>query len=65
VNEPVAAFAVAPKMIWVFAPDASVKGLAGLEMTPAGRPLSEICTLPVNPFSGLTETLRELFVAPC
>jgi hypothetical protein len=38
---PVAAFAEAPKMTGVPAPAATLKGLAGFEVTPAGSALSD------------------------
>jgi hypothetical protein len=38
---PVAAFAEAPKTTEVLAPAATLKGLAGFEVTPAGSALSD------------------------
>jgi hypothetical protein len=46
-------------------PAATLKGLAGLEVAPAGRLLSVTWTLPVNPLTGITETLIAELVAPC
>jgi hypothetical protein len=40
VKSPVVAFAEAPKTTGVLAPAATLKGLAGFEVTPAGSALS-------------------------
>ena len=64
VKEPVAAVGVAPNVTVVFAPGAVLKGLAGLEMTPLGRPMSEIWTGLVKPFWAFTETLTGRLVPP-
>jgi hypothetical protein len=62
---PVAAFAVAPKIIEVLAPAATLNGLGGFELTPAGSVPKVTCTVPVNPLLGFTETLRAELVPPC
>src|SRR6266851_5353431 len=65
VKFPVAAFGAAPKTTEMLEPATTLKGLAGLEMTPVGRPVSVTCTLPVNPLTGFTETLSAELVLPC
>src|SRR5713101_3830636 len=65
VKLPVGAFAAAPNTTAVLVPDATLKGLAGFEVTPLGSPPSVICTVPLNPFEGLTETFTAPLVAPC
>jgi hypothetical protein len=42
-----------------------LKGLGGLEVTPAGRPVKVTCTEPVKPFRGLTESVTALLLMPC
>ena len=49
----------------VLAPPATLKGLAGLEVTPVGRELSATCTAPEKPFNGLTVTLTAGLEAFC
>jgi hypothetical protein len=49
----------------VLAPAATLKGLAGLEVTPAGSPFSATWTEPLKPFTGFTETSTAGLVAPC
>ena len=60
-----AAFESAPKMMETVAPTATVKGLGGFEVTPAGSVPSVTCTEPANPFSEFTERLTVELVAPC
>src|ERR1700676_817872 len=65
VKLPVAAVEEAPKITGVpAAPAAMLKGLAGFEVTPAGTPERLTCTVPINPFSGFTETVTAELVAP-
>ena len=64
VKFPVVALAEAPKIREVLAPTATVKGLAGFEVTPEGSALSVTWTVAVKPFSAFTETLTEGLVAP-
>lgn len=54
VKLPVPALADAEKMTGVFELAATAKGLAGLEVTPEGKPLSVICTMPEKPLTGVT-----------
>jgi hypothetical protein len=49
----------------VFAPAAMLKGLAGFDRTPLGKPASVTWTAPVNPFWPATETVMGALVAPC
>ncbi len=65
VKFPVRAFTAAPKTTEVLEPTATLKGLAGFEVTPEGSALKVTCTLPVNPLTGFTETLRAELVPPC
>ena len=65
VKFPSAALVEAPIITEVLAPAATLKGLAGLDVTPAGSAMSDTCTEPVKPFVGLTETLTAGLVAPC
>jgi hypothetical protein len=65
VKFPVAAFAAAPKTTEMLEPAATLKGLAGFEVTPEGSALSVTCTLPVNLLTGFTETPRAELVPPC
>jgi len=60
----VAALAAAPNTTEVLAPAATPKGLAGFDVTPLGRPLRAICTVPLNPFDPLIETLIGVLAAP-
>ena len=62
---PVAALDEAPKTTDALAPAATLNGLVGFEITPAGSPLKITCTLPVNPLFGLTETLTAELAPPC
>jgi hypothetical protein len=62
---PVATLEEAPKTTEVLAPAATVKGLGGFEVTPAGRELRATWTTPAKPFRELTETLTAELVAPC
>ena len=64
VNVPVAAFAAAPNTTDVFDPAPTVKGLEGFEITPLGSPPSVTCTVLLNPFRGLTDTLTGELVDP-
>ena len=65
VKFPVVALAEAPKITEVLAPAATVKGLAGFEVTPVGIAVSVTWTAPVKPFTAFTEMLTERLVAPC
>ena len=65
VKLPVAAFAATPKTTETLAPAAMLNGLAGFDVTPAGRALSVTCTLPVKPLMGVTEKLTAELAAPC
>jgi len=65
VKFPVVALAEAPKITEVLAPAATVKGLAGFEVTPVGIAVSVTWTAPVKPFTAFTEMLTEGLVAPC
>ena len=65
VKFPVVALAEAPKIREVLAPAATVKGLAGFEVTPVGIAVSVTWTAPVKPFTAFTEMLTEGLVAPC
>jgi len=51
--------------IGTVAPAATVNGLEGFEVTPAGSALRVICTEPVKPFKEFTERLIAALVAPC
>jgi hypothetical protein len=64
VKFPVAALEAAPNRTEVLAPAATVKGLVGLDVTPEGSAPKVTCTLPVKPFSGLTEILTAELAAP-
>lgn len=65
VKFPVVALDEAPKTTDVLASATMLNGLAGFEATPAGSPLRETCTFPVNPLLGFTETLTAELVPPC
>jgi hypothetical protein len=65
VKFPVAALAEAAKTTGVLAPEATLKGLDGLEVTPEGSALSATCTTPEKPFNGLTVTLTGGLEAFC
>jgi len=58
------ALAAAPNTTEVLVPAATPKGLAGFDVTPLGSPLRAICTVPLNPFAPLIETLMGVLVAP-
>jgi hypothetical protein len=64
VNVPVAAFAAAPNTTDVLEPADTLNGLEGFEVTPPGSPPSVTCTVPLNPFRGLTDTLTGELVVP-
>jgi len=64
VKLPAAALAEAPKMIGALAPAATLKGLDGFEVTPAGSELRVTWTEPEKPLSGFTETFTAELVAP-
>jgi hypothetical protein len=49
----------------VLAPALTLNGLTGLEMTPAGKPVRVIWTVPLKPLSGLTDKVTGELVAPC
>ncbi|PYT53123.1 MAG: hypothetical protein DMG43_09855 [Acidobacteria bacterium] len=55
-NVPVEAFAAALKTTAVLAPAATVKGLAGFELTPAGSALSVTWTAFAKPLTAFMET---------
>jgi hypothetical protein len=61
---PAAALAEAPKITEAFAPAATVKGLAGFEVTPLGSALSVTWTAPENPLTGFTVMLMAGLVMP-
>jgi hypothetical protein len=65
VEFPVAAFVAAEKRTGVLEPAAMLKGLDGLEMTPAGKPERVTSTVPLKLLSGLTDKLTVGLVAPC
>jgi len=65
VELPVEAFAAAEKRTGALEPTGMLKGLAGLETTPEGKPERVTWTEPVNPLSGLTDKLTAWLVAPC
>lgn len=65
VEFPVGAFGAAEKRTGALEPVATLKGLGGFEMTPAGNPESVTCTEPVKPLSGLTESITAELVDPC
>jgi hypothetical protein len=62
---PVEALASAEKRTDVLDPAATLKGLDGLETTPAGKPARVTWTVPLKPLVGLTERLTAGLVAPC
>ena len=61
---PVAAVAEAPRTTEVLAFAVTLKGLAGLDVTPAGRAPSTTWTDPLKPLMGFTVTLTAGLVAP-
>jgi len=65
VNDPVGAFAATPKTTAVLAPAATVKGLAGFEVTPAGSALSVTWTAFAKPLTGFMEILTAELAEPC
>jgi len=65
VNDPVGAFAATPKTTAVLAPAATVKGLAGLELTLAGSALSVTWTAFAKPLTGFMEILTAELAEPC
>jgi hypothetical protein len=65
VKSPVVAFGDAPKTTAVGAEDATVKGLAGLEVTPVGRPARVTWTVLLKPFWLVREIVTGGLVAPC
>jgi len=65
VKFPVAALAAAPIRRGTAAPAATVNGLRGLDVTPAGSALRVTCTEPLKPFNAFTEILIAELVAPC
>src|SRR5216683_3060866 len=62
---PVGALTAAPKTTGALVFAGTVKGLAGFDSTPAGKPPSVICTTPLKPFCPFTEILSAEVVAPC
>ena len=64
VEFPVAVVAAAPKIMEAFAPAATVNGLPGLDVTPAGRLASVISTEPAKPFVALMETMTGWLTPP-
>ena len=62
---PVAVFGAAEKRTGVLEPAAMLKGLTGLEITPAGKPVRVTWIVPVKPLSGLTDNITAGLVAPC
>lgn len=62
---PVPVLVAAEKRTGVFELAATLKGLRGFEMTPAGKPVSVTWTDPVKPLSGLTDKITPELVAPC
>src|SRR5450432_1776320 len=62
---PVAVVTAAPKITATFAPAALVNGLAGLEVIPAGRSVSVICTESTKPCSAFTATVMGGLTPPC
>jgi len=65
VKFPVAALGAAEKRTGLLAPAAMLKGLAGLEMTPEGKPVNVTWTAPVKPLNGSMDRLTAGAVAPC
>jgi len=61
----VGAFAATPKTTAVLAPAATVKGLAGFEVTPAGSALSVTWTVLAKPLTGFMETPTAELAEPC
>src|SRR5262249_11818793 len=64
VKFPVCALAAAVKSTVALLPAATENGLAGLEVTPTGKPDSVTCTLPLKPSFASTETVSPELVAP-
>lgn len=62
---PVAVFGAADKSTGMLEPAATLNGLKGFEMTPAGKPLRVTWTEPVKPLSGFTDNVIAELVAPC
>jgi len=62
---PVPVVTAAPRITETFAPAEMVNGLAGLEVTPAGRFASVICTESTKPCSALTATVTGGLTPPC
>ncbi len=52
-------------MMSVLAPEATLNGLEGFEVTAAGSALNATRTAPEKPFTGFTETVTAELVAPC
>jgi hypothetical protein len=65
VKFPVLVLGAAEKRTGALEPAAILKGLAGLEMTPDGKPVQVTWTVPVKPLSGSTDKLTAGAVAPC
>ena len=65
VKFPVDALAAAENSTGVLAAALTVKGLAGFDVTPAGKPLSVTCTVPANPLLGVTDRFTAGLVTPC
>lgn len=65
VKVPVAAVAAAENNTEVLAPALTLNGLRGLEMTPAGKSVRVIWTVPLKPLSELTDKMTGELVAPC
>ena len=64
VKVPARADASAPKSSEAFAPELTLNGLAGLDVTPAGRPLSVICTEPEKPLEPTMPSATGALVPP-
>jgi hypothetical protein len=65
VKFPVLALGAAEKRTGALEPAAMLKGLAGLEMTPEGKPVNVTWTVPVKPLSGSMDKLTGGPVAAC
>ena len=65
VKVPVDALLAAEKLTAVLDVAATVKGLAGFEVTPVGNPLSVTCTVSENPLIGVMDRLVAGLALPC
>jgi hypothetical protein len=63
--QPVDALGAAPNITETLWPVETENGLAGLELTPDGSPVSETCTVAEKPFCGAMETVTGELAPPC